>query len=195
MTGGIAAGKSTVAEMLADLGATVIDADQVSRRLMQPGSPVLLSLADAFGPETLDAQGELNRAWLGERVFGDEVALARLNALTHPPIWRAISEDIEALRGRVPVIVLMAPLLYEHQAEDRVDEVWVIDLSAESQLQRLQQRNGLSLEAARARVAAQMPIAEKARRADVVIDNSRSLEATRQQVENCWNSRILPRLS
>lgn len=181
--------------MLAHLGATIIDADQVSRRLMQPGSPVLLSLVEAFGPQTLTPQGELNRTWLGERVFGDDVALARLNELTHPPIWQAITEDIEALRERAPVIVLMAPLLYEHQAEDRVDEVWVVDLSAETQLERLQQRNGLSLEAARARVAAQMPSEEKARRADVVIDNSRSLEATRQQVEKHWNSRILPRLS
>ena len=181
--------------MLESLGAAIVDADQVSRRLMQPGSPVLRSLVEAFGPETVDSQGELNRAWLGEKVFANEAAMARLNSLTHPPIWRAIAEDIESMRGKYPVIVLMAPLLYEHQAENRVDQVWVVHIPAQQQLERLQQRNGLTLEAARARVAAQMSTEEKARRADVVIDNSRSLEATRRQVENSWNSRILPRLS
>ncbi|MBX6378951.1 MAG: dephospho-CoA kinase [Clostridia bacterium] len=187
LTGGIATGKSTVAAMLEELGAVVVDADQVAREVVEPGE-ILDRIAAAFGRDVLTPDGRLDRAALGRKVFGDDEALKRLNAITHPEIRRRITRRVEELRreGRAPAVVLDIPLLFEGGVAYAVDEIWVVAVDRETQLRRLMERNGLSRPEAEARVASQMPIEEKVRRADVVIDNSGDLAVTRAQVEAAW---------
>lgn len=184
LTGGIAAGKSSVAAMFADLGATVVSADQLARDVVAPGSPVLAELAAAFGTEVLDTAGGLDREALGRIVFADAAARARLNALTHPAIARLAEHRLRALREQqVPLVVYEAALLFEAGAETRVDRVLVVTATLEVQRQRLAERDRLSPAEIEARIAAQWPQAEKVARADYLIDNSGSLADTRRQVE------------
>ncbi|MEW6279412.1 MAG: dephospho-CoA kinase [Candidatus Eremiobacterota bacterium] len=194
LTGGIASGKSTVAERLRQHGAVLLDADQVSRDLTKPGSPVLAELAASFGAEILRPDGSLDRPRLGRIAFADPSNLARLNSITHPPIWKEIHHRLGELSRHNPVVVLMAPLLLEHGGEGCVDQVWVVHVSPQAQLDRLVQRDGLSEQAARERVQAQMAPAERLKRADVVIDNSGPLQETLGQVDAAWRDRILPLL-
>lgn len=194
LTGGIASGKSTVAAMLVRRGAGLVDADQVSRDLVVPGSPLHRALVESFGEGILAADGTLDRAALGRRAFTSREDLERLNALTHPPIWEEIRRRLEILSARHPVVVLVAPLLLEHGGEAVVDQVWVVAVPEEVQVERLVRRDGLEEQEARARLAAQMPTSEKVRRAHVVIDNSRSLQETERAVEAAWHRHVVPAL-
>ncbi len=194
LTGSIASGKTTVARMLQQKGAALVDADQVSRDLTGPGSSVLSRLVERFGPEILDAEGRLHRAGLALRVFSSAQDLEDLNQITHPAIWR---ESLARLAGegtRHQVVVLMAPLLLEHGAEAIVDQVWVVDVPLEEQLRRLLERDGLPRQEALRRVQAQMPAADKAARADVLIDNSGDLADTERQVAAAWDDWVAPLL-
>lgn len=187
LTGGIACGKSTVAEMLRALGARVVDADEVARQVMTPGSPVLARVVERFGREILKPDGTLDRRRLGGLVFGDRQAREDLNRLTHPAILDAIRRRLEeARREGVETLVIDAPLLLEAGMEDWVDEVWVVACSREQQIDRLRRRDGFALAEAEARLAAQMPLEQKLRRAHRVIRNEGSLEETRRQVLACW---------
>ncbi|MGI5844825.1 MAG: dephospho-CoA kinase [Candidatus Xenobium sp.] len=194
LTGSIAAGKSTVARVLLDKGAALVDADQVSRDLTGPGSPVLSRLVERFGSEILDSEGRLDRANLALRVFNSAEDLEALNEITHPAIWKESLSRLAELGARHPVVVLMAPLLLEHGAEAIVDQVWVVDLPLEEQLRRLIDRDGLSRDEALRRIRSQMPAAEKAARADVLIDNSGTLEQTRALVDTAWEDWVTPLL-
>lgn len=183
VTGGIACGKSTVTEAFRTLGAEVISADQLAREAVQPGSTALAALVERFGPGILLPDGHLNRNVLAELVFTDGDARTDLNRITHPAIAALAEERLGQLRSaQAPLIVYEAPLLFEAGAEKRVDAVLVVTATLEQQIERLRHRDGLNKEQALARLQAQMPLAEKLRRADYVIDNSGPVEATANQV-------------
>jgi dephospho-CoA kinase len=183
LTGGIGSGKSMVASMFAQLGADVIDADQLAREVVEPGQPALEEIATAFGRDILLPDGRLDRGKLGRIIFADPVARGTLNAITHPRIRERMDAEITARRSGRGVLVVDIPLLYENDRSRAVETVIVVWVDAKTQLRRLQERDGLSVEEARQRIAAQMPLDEKRARADVVIDNSGSRESTRRQVE------------
>jgi dephospho-CoA kinase len=185
LTGGIGTGKSTVARMLRDAGGWWIDADQLARRAVEPGTPGLRRVVDAFGPEVLNPDGELDRSSLGQKVFRDPEARERLNAIVHPEVRRLASEAfVEAERAGAPFVVYDVPLLFENDMEADFDTVAVVRASPPVQRRRVRERDGLSDEDVLARMAAQMPLEEKVRRADVVFDNDGSLQALRDQVES-----------
>jgi dephospho-CoA kinase len=189
LTGGIGAGKDTVAGMLRSHGAVIIDADEIARGLLVPGSSFLAAVVDEFGPEILRADGTLNRAALAKIVFANPSARKRLEALTHPAVLAETARRIEALRTSPhppPVAIIMAPLLFEAHAETMCEKVIVVTADAATRLARLQARDNLSETDLRARMSAQMPEAEKLTRADWVIDNSGSLEEAKNQVEKVW---------
>lgn len=193
LTGGIASGKSTVAAVLTACGAAVIDADQLSREAVQPGSSAFHQIIATFGSTILQSDGDLDRKALGKVVFADPAARRRLEAITHPAIRRLAEQKLAALRAAgTAVVFYMAPLLIEAGATDRVDEIWVVYVDRETQLTRLMARDGLSHEEAEQRIAAQMPMAEKASYGSVVIDNRGAPEATERQVRHLWAERLQP---
>jgi len=191
LTGGIGTGKSTVARMLEELGAVVIDADAIVHELQAPGTPLVGAIAEAFGSDVVDASGALDRKTLAARVFGDPDARRRLNALVHPPTAAEMARRLEAARARgVPLVVLDIPLLLEGRQGGAgaasalpLDAVIVAYAPEEVQVQRACARDGVDPEQVQARLRAQLPIEEKRALADRVIDNSGSREATRRQVE------------
>ena len=183
LTGGIASGKSVVAQMFRELGAEVIDADQLAREVVEPGQPALRAIVDSFGPEILGDDGTLDRGKLAAIVFADLAARARLNAITHPPIHQRLVQAVEARRHRPGLLIAAVPLLYENGRESSVEKVVVVWVDRATQIERLMQRDRLSRAQAEQRLAAQLPLDGKRDRADEVIDNRGSLEATRRQVD------------
>ncbi|MFN3336602.1 MAG: dephospho-CoA kinase [Thermomicrobium sp.] len=184
LTGNIACGKSLVLRELAALGAETIDADQVAREVMAPGSPVLAAITETFGHDVLRPDGSLDRRTLGAIVFRDPEALRRLEAITHPVIVAEIRRRVA--ESNRPVVVIDAIKLFESSLARDCDEVWVVTCRPDQQLVRLMARDALSKEEALARIQAQPPQEEKIARADHIIDNSGSIEATRQQVQALW---------
>ncbi|PLX86270.1 MAG: dephospho-CoA kinase [Desulfuromonas sp.] len=184
ITGGIASGKSTVTDVFRSLGAAVVSADELSREVVRPGTPTLERIVQAFGPGILRSDGTLDRKALGEIVFSDPAMRERLNAITHPAIAARAEERLRSLvlEGE-RLIVYEAPLLFEAGAEKRVDEVLVVTVDEPTQLERLMARDGIGEAEARGRVAAQMPQAEKASRADFVIYNSGDRQAAAEEVK------------
>jgi dephospho-CoA kinase len=183
LTGGIGSGKSLVALMFAQLGADVIDADQLARDVVEPGQPALQEIVATFGRDVLRPDGRLNLGKLAGIIFADNSARAKVNAITHPRIRERMEAEV-AERGSGPgVLILDIPLLYESARADTVEKVIVVWVDPETQLRRLHERDGLTSDEARQRVAAQMPLDAKRARADHVIDNSGSRENTRRQVE------------
>jgi dephospho-CoA kinase len=186
LTGNIACGKSTVLRMLADLGAATFDADAVYHELLAPGGPLAAAVAARFGPGVVTTGGGIDRRALGAIVFADPLALADLEALTHPAVVAEIED--RAARSEAPVVVIDAVKLVESGLADRCDRLWVVVCDPEQQVERLMRRNALSREEAERRVAAQPDPAPKLARADVVLDNSGDLAATRAQVEAAWRA-------
>jgi dephospho-CoA kinase len=173
LTGGIATGKTTFAAALRALGVPVVDADQLARQVVAPGSPALSALAAAFGPGVIDPGGALDRKALGALVFGDAEARRRVEAITHPAIRQAMQAETARLAAAGhDLVVYDSPLLYEVGLDAAVSLVVVVYAPRRAQLARLQARDGLSRVQAEARLAAQLPIEEKAARADVVVDNA-----------------------
>jgi len=181
LTGGIATGKSTVARYLSDHhGLPVLDADEYARAAVMPvpssqnpppPNPILTAITQRYGLDILQPSGELNRARLGQIVFQDEAERHWLEAQIHPYVRHRFALAMEALI-HCPVVVQAIPLLFEANLTDQVTEVWVVVCSPTQQQERLMGRNQLDATQARDRIAAQLPLAEKAARADVVIDNS-----------------------
>ncbi len=181
LTGGIASGKTTVADLFAEFGVATIDADVAAREVVEPGTSGLQQIVDAFGPEVLDSAGALDRRKLRERVFADEKARERLEAILHPLIRARLLEQLDACRG--PYAILIAPLLLETGLDALTDRVLVVDVPEDIQIQRVMQRDGSSEAQARAILAAQVSRTERLARADDVLDNTVSLRALRPQVE------------
>ena len=188
VTGTIASGKSTVAKELARRGATVLDADQLAREVVESGSSVLKKLVKLFGMEILQQDGNLDRDRLGQMVFADVKVRAMLNQIMHPEIAKKSVEQLQQLQNNpdLPLIVYEAPLLFEVGAESRVDKVLVVKIDPEEQLKRLMSRDGLSEERAQQRMSSQMTQQQKLERADYIIDNSGSLAETKQQIDALW---------
>lgn len=180
LTGGIAAGKSTVSKRLAALGAHVIDADRVGHRVLRRDGEAHAAVVGAFGRGVLDEAGEIVRTRLGRLVFGDPERLAELNRLTHPPMAVRMRHEIEEVRVRPeppPFIVLDAAVLFEARWDALCDEVWTVSTAPERALERLIARNRLTPDAARARIEAQLGNPEREARADRVIRNDGALDA------------------
>ncbi|MGI6036715.1 MAG: dephospho-CoA kinase [Limnochordia bacterium] len=188
LTGGIASGKSTVARMLVRLGAQLIDSDEIARELVLPGGEAWHQIKKAFGSDYFHPDGSLDRKKLGRTIFAQPEARRRLNEIMHPLILTRLREDIDnACRAALAsVIVVDIPLLFEVGADDLVDRILVVDLPVELQLQRLQERDGLTHGQAQQRLEAQISREERLARADDIIDNSRSLKETEQQIRRVW---------
>ncbi|NLG28110.1 MAG: dephospho-CoA kinase [Chloroflexi bacterium] len=186
LTGNIATGKSTIARMLQQLGAQVLDADQLSRWVQRAGTDVHRSVVQRFGPAIVGADGEIDRAALGSIVFADPRALADLEALVHPAVIAETERWLAAVSA--PVAVIEAIKLLEAGMGARCDAIWVVTSPSDLQEQRLRTTRGLDQAQARARIAAQPPQADKVRLADTVIDNSGTLEDAWRQVLHAWNS-------
>jgi dephospho-CoA kinase len=184
LTGNIGTGKSTVARMLAKLGADAIDADKVAHQVIRAGTPGHAAVVEAFGPEVLAPDGEIDRKRLGARVFADPTALARLEAIVHPAVIEAVARRIGD--STADVVVVEAIKLIEAGMADAYDSIWVTTCRQEQQLQRIMDERGLNRAEAEQRVQAQPPQEEKIARADVVIDNSGSLSETQRQVQAAW---------
>jgi dephospho-CoA kinase len=184
LTGGIAAGKSTVSALLVELGCKVICADALARRVVAPGSPALAEIARRFGPEFLDAHGALERGRMGELVFQDADARRALEAILHPRIRKAFGADVAAIRAADPdaVIVYDAPLLLEVGADEEVERVIVVHVPRATQVARLMHRDGLTEDAAQRRIDAQMPAGERLRAADHVLDGTAPPDLLRRQL-------------
>jgi dephospho-CoA kinase len=173
LTGGIASGKSTFAALLRERGVPVVDADALARRVVQPGSPALARIAAEFGPGVLAADGGLDRKRLAARVFADPAARRALEAITHPAVRQAMREETRRLAAAGHDLVLYdTPLLYEVGLDATLDCVVVVWAPREVQRERLMRRDGLAPADADARLAAQLPLDEKAARADFVVENA-----------------------
>lgn len=184
ITGGIASGKSTVTEFLRQQGYQVIDADQVVYELQEPGERLYQALVSAFGPSILQEEGLLDRPKLGAMIFGNSELLAKSSQIQNEIIREELAHRRDLLAETEAVFFMDLPLLFELQYEDWFDQIWLVDVTEETQLSRLMTRNGLSQEEAEKRIAAQLSLQEKRKRADVLIDNNGSLEETRQQIRD-----------
>lgn len=194
LTGGIAAGKSAVARQLAELGAVLIDADAIARSVVNPGSPGLAEVAEAFGPGMLTEAGELNRPALGALVFADATAREKLNSIVHPRV-RAEAARQRAAAPADAVIVQDIPLLVETGQGSDFDLVIVVAAPLDERLRRMVEDRGMDEADARARIDAQATDAQRAAVADIVINNSGTLAQLRQQVTEIWEKNIAPSTS
>jgi len=190
ITGGIATGVSTVAEMFCERGAVGIEADRVAREVVAPNTEAYNKIVEVFGKQVVGRDGTIDRKKLAEVIFRDPAARRRLNAITHPEIRRRIQEEVEGLRSTNPnaIVVIDLPLLLDTTGPEayELDGVIVVSAGREQQIERLKRRDNLSQAAAEQRLAAQRPVVEKEAEADWVIDNSGPVEETRRQVELLW---------
>jgi dephospho-CoA kinase len=185
LTGGIASGKSTVSAMLAEQGAEVIDADHIARQVVMPGTPAWCKIRDHFGPGVLHPDGQIDRQALADIVFADKTKLVLLNEITHPAIFARIADRLEEHHDQDVVVVLDAALLIEAGLSDGVDVVIVVHSPQEIQLERLAAK-GMGERDASDRIAAQLAPEKRLARADIVIDNSGSLEKLGRRVDEVW---------
>lgn len=188
LTGNIAAGKSTVAELFRRWGATIIDADQLVRETQRPGTPVLAAIAQRFGGDVIGPDGGLDRAVLRARVMSDPTELAALNAIVHPEVRRQAAARIEAARGAgARIVVSDIPLLFETDDPERFDAVVLVDAPPALRRERLMRSRGLSAEEADGMMAAQMPPDAKRPRSTYVIDNGADLPALERRARAVWD--------
>lgn len=190
LTGGIGSGKSTVAVLLAERGAVVVDADRIAREVVEPGTPGLAAVAEAFGSDVLTAEGALDRPALAAVVFGDPAARARLDGIVHPLV-RARSVEILGSLPADAVVVQDIPLLVETGQAGSFDLVLVVEADVDTRVARLVQR-GLGEDDARARIAAQATDEQRRAVADVVLDNSGTQEGLAAQVDRFWAEHVAP---
>ena len=184
ITGGISSGKSTVTEFLRRQGYQVIDADQVVHELQEPGGRLYQALLSTFGSSILQEDGRLDRPKLGAMIFGNPELLEQSSQIQNQIIREELAGRRDLLAETEDIFFMDLPLLFELQYEDWFDQIWLVDVTEETQLSRLMTRNSLSQEEAEKRIAAQLSLQEKRKRADVLIDNNGSLEETRQQLRD-----------
>jgi dephospho-CoA kinase len=192
LTGSIATGKSTVSEMFRRKGAEIIDADQIAREVVEPGTEGLARIVREFGPGMLDEEGKLNRERLGARIFQNPAEREKLNRLLHPLIVDSMRAKTEKIKKEKDPDLLIwdVPLLIEGNLTQWVEAVILVYTPKEIQLERLMKRNALSKEEAEKRILAQMDIEEKKKYADYVIDNRGTLSETERQVDQLWKQLI-----
>ncbi|MFS0574886.1 dephospho-CoA kinase [Sporosarcina sp. 179-K 3D1 HS] len=184
LTGSIASGKSTVATMLKQKGFPIVDADEIARLVVEPGSEVMEEIERQFGRSVLHADGSLNREKMGEQVFGNEEARKKLNGIIHPAIRKEMQrQKDEWLAKGANTVILDIPLLFESKLQSYVDKILVVSVTPDIQKARLMERNSLSEQEAEARIQSQLPIVEKEQGADAVLHNNGTKEETERQLD------------
>ena len=187
LTGGIGSGKSTVARLLENLGAAVIDADKIGHELLKPGSVTSRQVVNAFGEEIVAADGAIDRARLGRLVFGDTAKRELLNSIMHPPMHRAVRDRLEQYRRQgAGMVVLEAPLLFEAGWQSLADWIWVTTAPEAVIRQRTGERSGLDDESIRVRINSQLPPEERVKNADAVINTDCPLDELEEKVSALW---------
>ena len=187
LTGGIGSGKSTVAQFLAELGAVILNADEVGHEAFKPDSGGWREVVAAFGRQIVTPDGNINRKKLGDIVFSNPESLSRLNQIMHPRMYDMVKAQLEEYRQQeTRVVVLEAPLLLEAGWTPLVDEVWVTTASEATVLKQLEERSGMSQAESLTRIRSQLPAAERVRRADVVINTDCDLDELRARVKELW---------
>lgn len=188
LTGGIGTGKTTVSNYLAKTyKLPILDADIYAREAVEINSPILNKIAQRYGTEILLSDGSLNRPKLGEIVFHSNEERIWLEQQIHPFVRQRFAEEMNQLPSN-STVVLVIPLLFEAKLTNLVTEIWVVFVDEQQQIQRLMERNNLTLEQAKARIDSQMPLIEKCQKADVILDNSNSLESLYQQIDAALTS-------
>lgn len=183
LTGGVATGKSTVAKILKEKGIEIISSDELAHLAMAPGGPAYDMIIFEFGQAILSPDGKIKRHELGEIVFKDQAARKRLEEIVHPIVINEIQLRLERLsQSGIKIVVVEVPLLFEVGLVDLFDYIWVVSSSGQRQLQRLLKRDRLAEAAAKERIAAQMPLEAKKKRADAVIENNNGLDSLENQV-------------
>lgn len=183
LTGSIASGKSTVSEMLKNLGYPIVDADLAARLVVKPGSETLSQIAQAFGPEVIQEDGTMDRAKVGEIIFNDPASRKILNEIIHPAIRQEmLRQRQEFLAQGFKTIIMDIPLLFESRLQHFVDKILVVSVTEENQFNRLVERNGFTEQEARARISSQLPMSVKEDGADAVIYNNGTLDETKGQL-------------
>jgi len=194
LTGGIVGGKSTVASMFRDLGAKIIDADRLGHSVILPYKPAWKKIVKLFGEEILRNDLTIDREKLGKIVFADQAFLKKLNEMTHPEIIKLIKKEINMARNKThnqeKILVIDAALIYEAKIDRLMDKIIVVYIDEDEQIKRLIKRNNLSKDEASQRVKSQIPMKEKIKMADYVIDNNDTLDKTKEQVETIWQSLV-----
>lgn len=187
LTGSIATGKSTVANMLREYGLPIVDADVIAREVVAPGTTTLAQIAEAFGPQTLLEDGTMNRAYIGQQIFHEPDKRALLNGIIHPAIRAEMLAQRDAYVAQGKHVVMDIPLLFESKLQHYVERILVVAVSEDIQLSRLMARNDLSEVDARARIASQMSIQEKINGAHAVLRNDGSVDDTKAQLQDILN--------
>ena len=194
LTGGIVGGKSTVASMFKDLGAKIIDADKLGHSVILPNKPAWKKIVKIFGKDIIQNDMTIDREKLGKIVFANQSLLKKLNKITHPEITKMIKKEIDSVKNKThnqeKVLIVDAALIYEAKIDRFMDKIIVVYIDKDEQIKRLIKRNNLSKDEALQRVRSQIPMEEKAKIADYVIDNSNSLDKTKKQVEKIWRSLV-----
>jgi len=194
LTGGIVGGKSTVASMFKDLGAKIIDADKLGHSVILPHGSAWEKITRLFGKGILQNDLTVDRGKLGKIVFTNQVLLKKLNEITHPEITKLIKREINLAKNKThnqeKVLIIDAALIYEAKIDRFMDKIIVVYIDKDEQIKRLIKRNNLSKDEALERIRSQIPMKEKAKMADYVIDNSNSLNKTKKQVEKIWESLV-----
>lgn len=185
LTGGLGAGKSTVAAMLADRGAIVVDADELARDAIAPGTPGEARVLEAFGSHIAGARS-IDRDALAAEIFADEDKRRTLESIVHPEVFRLLAETVDRNRGTDAVVLFDAPLIFETGFDEACDVVVVVSAPVEEQVKRASRERGMGEDEARARIAAQIPAGEREDRADIVIRNDGDLDALSSRVDDLW---------
>jgi dephospho-CoA kinase len=194
LTGGIVGGKSTVASMFEDLGAKIVDADKLGHSVILPNKSAWKKIVKIFGKDILQNDLIIDREKLGKTVFANQTLLKKLNEITHPEIIKIIKKEIDLVKNKTynqqKILIIDAALIYEAKIDGLMDKVIVVYIDEDEQIRRLIKRNNLSKDEALQRIKSQMPIKEKIKMADYVIDNSSSLDNTKKQVEKIWKNLV-----
>ncbi|MBP8820054.1 MAG: dephospho-CoA kinase [Syntrophomonadaceae bacterium] len=189
LTGGIATGKSIVASVFREMGAIILDADVIARLVVLPHQPAWKDIVEFFGPQVVNEDQSLDRAKIGEIVYNNPNSLKELNRFTHPRIMQYYKDELRRIKTEQPdaIVILEVPLLYETNMDKLCQQVVVVYVDRETQIQRLMKRDNMSYADAVKRVDTQMPMDEKVRRADFVIDNRSSMEETKEKATKYYN--------
>lgn len=184
LTGGIATGKTTISNYLKTKEIPVLDADEYARKVVEPGTSGLTDIVNTFGKQVLQSDGSLNRKLLGQIIFNDMTARQKLNDITHPRIRQMMTDELQKFaKDKTPLVILDIPLLLENHNIAGADAIMVVTVPESIQLNRLMQRNNLTKEEAQRRIDAQMPLSEKEKLADFIVDNSGTIANTLTQVD------------